>query len=184
MKGLLAKYVCKSGTKCIYVDNEFISPKEADGLAKGDELPKTVKEWCPHCEGDTLHYFEEGRGFVCVACNKTGTEGGGCFITTAVCLSRDLPDDCYELNILRAFRDNHLKYNRDFAYLINIYYEIAPKIVREIDKSPNRNAIYNELYDNYIIKSIKSIENNDYKSATDIYVLMALKLFEKYKPFT
>ena len=34
-----------------------------------------------------------------------------------------------------------------------------------IDKSPNRKEIYNKLYNDYIINSIKSIENNDYESS-------------------
>ena len=69
--------------------------------------------------------------------NSSSRKSGGCFITSAVCDSFGKPDDCYELTTFRNFRDNWLSTQPDGKNLIAQYYEIAPKIVAEIDKLPS-----------------------------------------------
>lgn len=73
---------------------------------------------------------------------KTETTDIKCFLTTA-CMKRmkdHFDDRCYELLILRWFRDNFV-----LPEDIKHYYEIAPQIVRAINESPNCNEIYMKI---------------------------------------
>lgn len=72
----------------------------------------------------------------------------GCFLTTACCTYKGLPDDCYELQALRKFRDTVLKKTETGTALVQLYYEQAPKIVERIDRlsEEKRDAILNWLY--------------------------------------
>lgn len=48
---------------------------------------------------DSCKHYEEG----------SSSGSGWCFLTTACCKYKGLPDDCAELETLRRFRDNYLK---------------------------------------------------------------------------
>ena len=80
--------------------------------------------------------------------------GGGCYITTAICEASGKPDDCYELTMMRKFRDQWLAKQPDGYYLINDYYETAPKIVAAIDSLRERSSIYNYLNCNFLKKCV------------------------------
>ncbi len=54
-------------------------------------------------------------------------------------------DNCYELTVLRWFRDNFV-----FKEDIKHYYKIAPVIVEAIDKEQHSNMIYDYIYDNVV----------------------------------
>jgi len=64
---------------------------------------------------------------------------GRCFITTATCETLGKPDNCYELNLFRDFRDNWLERQPDGKALIQEYYDVAPKIVNSINKRKDAN---------------------------------------------
>jgi hypothetical protein len=66
----------------------------------------------------------------------------GCFLTTACCEYKGLPDDCEELTILRQFRDTFVP-----RELIDIYYKIAPAIVERIK--------YDKVVLEYIYRTIQ-----------------------------
>lgn len=52
----------------------------------------------------------------------------GCFLTTAACEYKGLPDDCRELQVLRGFRDTYLLASIEGQELVERYYAIAPEI--------------------------------------------------------
>jgi hypothetical protein len=52
----------------------------------------------------------------------------GCFLTTAACQHKGLPDDCRELEVLREFRDTHLLATVEGQELVQRYYAVAPAI--------------------------------------------------------
>jgi hypothetical protein len=104
---------------------------------------------------------------------------GWCFITTACVEAKGLPDDCYELETLRAFRDGYIRAMPNGEALIAEYYEIAPKIVARIKAQPNAQEILSGLYEE-VVKSVKSIEANNYEQALQNYSAIVLKLREKY----
>ena len=104
----------------------------------------------------------------------------GCFITTAVCDTFGKPDDCYELNMFRNFRDNWLKQQADGRKLINEYYTIAPQIVSAINALPDANLIYQQIWNKYLTKCLYFIENNKNVACKEKYMEMVENLAKKY----
>lgn len=98
---------------------------------------------------------------------------GGCFLTTACCIYRGLPDDCYELTTLRNFRDNYLSKTKIGKQLIDIYYDNAPEIVEHLNKKENCAEIYDIVYDK-IIDIIKLIQQNKYTESILQYLDLIL----------
>ena len=103
-----------------------------------------------------------------------GSKGGFCFITTAVMISKydgnkELFDNCYELTILRNFRDNYLIKLPGGEVLIKEYYEIAPKIVEKINQQINSKYIYEIIYNDLIIQVLELIKSKKYIQALSFY---------------
>ena len=73
-----------------------------------------------------------------------------CYITTAVCESQGKPDDCYELELLRSYRDGYLLATDEGKELVKEYYNIAPTIVNRIGRQENPEAIYEEIWDSWL----------------------------------
>jgi hypothetical protein len=88
----------------------------------------------------------------------------GCFVSTAACRHRGLPDDCYELQTLRKFRDDVLLASPEGRQMVEHYYRVAPGIAdRLVDTT--------ELERTWlvVIACVKAIERNDYPSAIALY---------------
>ena len=104
-------------------------------------------------------------------------QNGGCYLTSA-CIkyfNKNFDNHCYELQILRWFRDNFVS-EEDIQH----YYEIAPQIVHEIDKRQNASAIYIGIYKDIIKYCVCAIENGQYQIAYDRYKTSILKLEELF----
>ncbi len=102
---------------------------------------------------------------------------GGCYLTSA-CMqhfAQQFNDKCYELQLLRWFRDNFVS-EEDIAH----YYETAPLIVNEIDLLPNSNEIYDKIYYHVIAVCVKAIEKSEYAVAYQRYKESILQLEEAY----
>lgn len=68
--------------------------------------------------------------------SKTADKGKkGCFLTTAACEHRGLSDDCFELQVMRAFRDEVLLESPAGRAMVQHYYDIAPKLVPLMEDS-------------------------------------------------
>ena len=118
-------------------------------------------------ECDNCTNYEEMSGNV--------PEGGGCFLTTACCQYKGLPDDCEELQCLRAFRNNVLLKCVGGCLLVQEYYQIAPAIVEKIEAHEQREEILELIYQN--IKMIeKSIREGKDSRAIDVFVQMVLRV--------
>ena len=108
-----------------------------------------------------------------------------CYLTMACMkhLKEDFDNDCYELTIMRWFRDNFIS-EED----INHYYEIAPTIVEMINNQKNSEKIYDEIYETVISKCIFAIKKRDYAFAYNNCKNSVLNLEKKYikpeKPLT
>lgn len=103
-----------------------------------------------------------------------------CFITTAVCDSLGKPDDCYELTILRAFRDNYMMHEASGKELVMQYYDMAPDIVMRINQHKAAEMIYDNIYKQYISPCISFIEQNKYEKCEEIYTEMVYSLRNQY----
>lgn len=119
----------------------------------------------------------------CKSCSTYIGNGGlytGCFITTACVEHKKLSDDCYELNVLRTYRDNYLKSFAEGRKDVEIYYKIAPLIVRKINASKDANDIYEEIYKDLIVTCVNFIEHEKYKEAYMTYKKYVMYLYEKF----
>lgn len=69
---------------------------------------------------------------------KCTSPEGGCFITTACCETLGLDDDCFELAVLRRYRDQVLAKRPGGKADIARYYELAPLILARIPERTRR----------------------------------------------
>ncbi len=103
-----------------------------------------------------------------------------CYITTAVCRSMGRPDDCYELNTLRNYRDSYLLSTDKGKEMVEEYYNIAPTIVKRIDKKAEADKIYEDIWKTYLSPCITLIENGENEKCRDLYSSMVRKLEAQY----
>lgn len=99
----------------------------------------------------------------------------GCFITTAICKVRNLPDDCDDLKVLREYRDKVLLESPEGKIWVKIYYLIAPEIVKAIDAEKNSDKIYEALNDAYLQPAIALIKRGDFEGAFAVYKYMVFQ---------
>ena len=91
----------------------------------------------------------------------------------------EFDDNCYELTVLRWFRDTFVS-KED----IDLYYSVAPTIVENIEALDDKDKIYDYIYDyiyEYIVDAcVKAIENGDYDFAYSRYKNSVLDLNEQF----
>lgn len=103
-----------------------------------------------------------------------------CYVTTAVCENLGKGPDCYELNLLKDYRDHYLDKTPEGHALVEEYYDIAPTIVKRVEKQPDRDRIYRELYDRYLIHCIHDIEAQRMEECKALYYEMVAELKSRY----
>lgn len=103
-----------------------------------------------------------------------------CIITSAACAALHKPDDCEELNTLRAYRDEMKCDNPIIAELIKEYYRVAPLLVQKINSEADAEKIYADLWKNSIAKTYELIRAGENAQATAIYIEMVQSLCKRY----
>lgn len=103
-----------------------------------------------------------------------------CYITTAVCESLGKPDDCYELELLRNYRDDFLIGEDAGRDVVQEYYNVAPTIVKRINKEDNAKDIYAGIWSEYLIPCIQLIEAKKLYDCKEVYSNMVYDLQKKY----
>ena len=89
-----------------------------------------------------------------------------CYITTAV-MNAQGHDNSPELTSMRKLRD---RYGNWFAAdEVREYYQIAPRIVANINRSSNRSQIYKQLHSEYISPAHQQVSQGNYGTAHKIY---------------
>lgn len=148
---------------------------------KGFQLPKK----CKNCRGQRT--YAQPSGYSSSSSSKvssshssssssSGSSNGWCFITTAACEYFGKPDNCYELTTLRQFRDGWLALQPGGEATIQEYYRVAPSIVGALNVSDQRDVIYTDIWNRYILPCIRMIEQNAYESCRTLYEKMVLDL--------
>lgn len=171
----------KKGKKSAFVTNHnsplviFVFPAILEYSAK----------WCKPCVEAIVSKWNESFKETTIGYGSFGDIKGGfktklCYITTAVCESQNKADDCMELNLLRNYRDNILAKEDGGVQIINEYYDIAPTIVKRINRSENPQEVYENLYKKYILGCIEDIENEQYDKCRETYTSMVTELKSKY----
>jgi len=123
---------------------------------------KREKEGRSSIDSDTVHRYCWGYHYQDCPLYKN-KDSGGCFLTSACTEARGLPDDCYELTTLRAFRDGYMKSLPQGQADICEYYHIAPAIVDKIHALSNAQEIFDQIYCDLILPCIDLINagNNE-----------------------
>lgn len=100
-----------------------------------------------------------------------------CYLTSA-CMKyfqEKFDDNCYELTVLRWFRDNFVS-KEDIEH----YYEVAPIIVEAINKEEKSGIVYDYIYDNIVDYCVERIEQGNYDAAYNRYKNSVLALEEQF----
>jgi len=109
---------------------------------------------------------------------KGDAKKGGCFITTAVCKTLQKPDGCAELTQFRNFRDTYMQATEEMCGEVLEYYEIAPKICAEIEKTGKEAASekYRAIWEASLKPAFEALDRGDKRKAHDIYKNMVIGL--------
>ena len=111
---------------------------------------------------------------------KGNSSSGGCYLTSACVYAKGLPDDCYELETLRKYRDTWLKGSAEGLTLVAQYYETAPKIVSAINDTVNSKSIYEMIYEKMIKPCVALIEQKKYQETLELYRAVTIQLQKEY----
>lgn len=103
-----------------------------------------------------------------------------CYITTAICDTLNLDDNCKELSLLRHYRDEILVNYPEGKDIIKEYYNIAPTMVKRINRESNCKEIYETLYKEYISICVNDIENSMFDECKEKYIEMVNLLKSRY----
>lgn len=100
-----------------------------------------------------------------------------CYLTTACMrhMNKSFDDNCYELTVLRWFRDKFVS-KED----IDHYYEVAPIIVETINKEDKPDAIYDYIYNNVVNYCVCQIKQKNYDEAYNRYRNSVLAFEEQF----
>ena len=103
-----------------------------------------------------------------------------CFLTTACTQARGLPDDCFELTTLRAFRDDYLLRLPGGPAVVQAYYDLAPRILEGIESSTDADARLEQLYDELVAPCVGLIVSGKEQAAVELYAEKVRALEREY----
>lgn len=109
-----------------------------------------------------------------------GFKKGFCYITTAICKSRGLPDHCQELTMLRRYRDTYLLATEAGRGLVEEYYDTAPALVQCVDMREDAAEIYERLYQKELTECLFLIRTGQNEMCKKRYVDMVEYLRKSY----
>ena len=116
----------------------------------------------------------------CPIYKQERSSDSSCYISTACIKARNLPDNCWELTVLRSFRDKVLRTTECGRADVEHYYAIAPRIVDAIGKRPDATDIFCNLYKELVLPCVELIEMGQYDKAYCLYRQKSLELEDKY----
>lgn len=111
---------------------------------------------------------------------QAGFKSRMCYITTAVCKSLGKTDECYELKLMRDYRDEYLVCQKGGEAIIREYYDIAPTIVKRIDRMNNAGEVYLEIWERYLYPCVSLLEAGKKEECREVYTNMVHSLQKKY----
>ncbi len=116
---------------------------------------------------DNCNHYEKSDAY--------SSGSSGCFLTTACCNYKGLPDDCIELETMRRLRDDYILKQPYGEEMIRDYYKEAPDIVARIMKSKDSETILESTY-NSILNIVKLIDEEKKDTAVICYMMLLHKL--------
>ncbi|MBI5803085.1 hypothetical protein HY448_00135 [Candidatus Pacearchaeota archaeon] len=153
-----------------------ISPPIVDGIEEGlHGLFGGGKHVREHNESYRAGHEEGKRRREDSNAEHESKDNSLCYLTTACVSARGLPDNCFELETLRGFRDRVLVPRSDGRRAVSEYYKIAPEIVRAVDEQDNSQDIWRGLYKD-IRHSVSLVVSGDFENAFKHYQQMTMGL--------
>jgi hypothetical protein len=107
---------------------------------------------------------------------KRGWISRPCYLTTACVRARGLQDDCFELTVLRKFRDLYVATFAEGTTAIAEYYSFAPNVVEAIGRSGKGDSVYSAIYKDLVAPSVRLILGRAFDSAFEHYKRVSLEL--------
>lgn len=131
------------------------------------------EKWNDAFKGHTIQYAD-----------FTSIQGGFkqklCYVTTAVCKGLHKEPDCKEIMLMKKYRDEYLLKQEDGEELIKEYYDMAPTIVKRIEKEESPEAKYQYLWEHYLQLCVTMIEAGKYQECRKTYTQMVEELQRDY----
>ena len=103
-----------------------------------------------------------------------------CYVTTAVCTNLEKGTDCEELRLIKEFRDGYLSSTKEGLAMIEEYYDIAPTLVKRIERDKDAHDQYVSLWNTYLSPCVEYIKNGQPEICREIYCSMMEELRERY----
>lgn len=103
-----------------------------------------------------------------------------CFLSTACCEAYGKPDDCHELETLRAFRNGWLQFQPGGAEAIATYGVVAPKICAALARDPRRDLQLARIYWGTIVPCLALIRLGLRHPAYALYRRLVTRLMARY----
>jgi hypothetical protein len=112
--------------------------------------------------------------------DSSSSSSGGCYLTTACVNAMGFSDNCFELTVLRNYRDSILLKTPHGKKAIREYYIIAPQIVSAINAlGINAKSIWAGTYVE-ISKAVSLVLSKDFDKAYSHYKNMTQNLMRRY----
>jgi hypothetical protein len=112
---------------------------------------------------------------------ETDPNAPSCFLTTACCGLMGLPDDCWELQTLRRFRDEVMLRTPDGRADVARYYQLAPAILRAMREAHQERRLLG-VYARYILPSALAARLGFHAAARRRYGAMMAELTWRFLP--
>ncbi len=152
------------------VDDQFvINAMENDTVPPAE---KVIRMWANGFEGYYL---------VPITAGPNQNDGGNCFLTTACVEMMGLPDNCEELTVLRAFRDQFLLNQPNGQNLFALYYHYSPLILAAIKRDEEEEEWLKTMYKT-IGECVAAVKNGDNLHAYHTYCNEMVRLAERFIP--
>ena len=105
-----------------------------------------------------------------------------CFIATACAEVRGLPDDCYELSLLRLFREEYVAKLPDGEAVLAEYREKAPRVVSAIEALGEEGAgeIWEYLYERGVSRAVELILGGMWDEAFGVYETVCREMERRF----
>ncbi|MGC9311039.1 MAG: CFI-box-CTERM domain-containing protein, partial [Candidatus Aenigmatarchaeota archaeon] len=110
---------------------------------------------------------------------ESTSDAGGCYLTTACTVAEGLPDDCYQLQVLREVRNNTLMRDSEGRRLVASYYALDPKIVGAINKRRDAREIWGNVCTDINVAASLAMSGMS-QEAIKHYEWMTSRLAESY----
>lgn len=103
-----------------------------------------------------------------------GGGGGGCFLTEAAmrhakATHSDHDDQSLELELMRGFRDHYMMQEPGLRDLVMQYYDLAPRVVKALDKHPQADEIYAQMREKFLRPGVEHVLHGRPEQALKTY---------------